>query len=180
MNVGTAHSEVNPNTRVMNSRGIWLSYLLGIGLLHVILLSIPFASVPMVWTLANIIHNLCMYLLLHLVKGTPFETPDQSKARFYTYWEQMDYGVQFTASRKFLTITPIVLILFQPVCGQWESGLPWCLMGLLAAKALVRQSLVDLPFLSLPHTFLRLPLATSSPASTPNTTRTTLWSTRSP
>lgn len=51
----------------------------------------------------------CMYLLLHLVKGTPFETPDQSKARFYTYWEQMDYGVQFTASRKFLTITPIVL-----------------------------------------------------------------------
>ncbi|XP_064809010.1 ORM1-like protein 3 [Oncorhynchus masou masou] len=109
MNVGTAHSEVNPNTRVMNSRGIWLSYLLGIGLLHVILLSIPFASVPIVWTLTNIIHNLACTLLLHLVKGTPFETPDQSKARFYTYWEQMDYGVQFTASRKFLTIAPIVL-----------------------------------------------------------------------
>ncbi|RMC01426.1 hypothetical protein DUI87_21865 [Hirundo rustica rustica] len=46
MNVGTAHSEVNPNTRVMNSRGIWLSYVLGIGLLHVVLLSIPFFSVP--------------------------------------------------------------------------------------------------------------------------------------
>ena len=58
MNVGTAHSEVNPNTRVMNSRGIWLSYILGIGLLHVILLSIPFASVPVVWTLTNLIHNL--------------------------------------------------------------------------------------------------------------------------
>lgn len=58
MNVGTAHSEVNPNTRVMNSRGMWLSYILGIGLLHVILLSIPFASVPLVWTLTNLIHNL--------------------------------------------------------------------------------------------------------------------------
>ncbi|KAH0626873.1 hypothetical protein JD844_002148 [Phrynosoma platyrhinos] len=58
MNVGTAHSEVNPNTRVMNSRGIWLSYVLGIGLLHVILLSIPFFSVPVVWTLTNIIHNM--------------------------------------------------------------------------------------------------------------------------
>lgn len=58
MNVGTAHSEVNPNTRVMNSRGIWLSYVLGIGLLHVVLLSIPFFSVPVVWTLTNIIHNL--------------------------------------------------------------------------------------------------------------------------
>lgn len=51
----------------------------------------------------------CMYLLLHTVKGTPFETPDQGKARLLTHWEQMDYGVQFTASRKFLTITPIVL-----------------------------------------------------------------------
>ncbi|KAI5616038.1 ORM1-like protein 3, partial [Silurus asotus] len=51
----------------------------------------------------------CMYLLLHTVKGTPFETPDQGKARLLTHWEQMDYGVQFTASRKFLTITPIIL-----------------------------------------------------------------------
>ncbi|GAA6085423.1 ORM1-like protein 3 [Tachysurus ichikawai] len=109
MNVGTAHSEVNPNTRVMNSRGMWLSYLLGIGLLHIILLSIPFVSVPVVWTLTNLIHNMCMYLLLHTVKGTPFETPDQGKARLLTHWEQMDYGVQFTASRKFLTITPIIL-----------------------------------------------------------------------
>ncbi|KAJ8372339.1 hypothetical protein AAFF_G00290280 [Aldrovandia affinis] len=109
MNVGTAHSEVNPNTRVMNSRGIWLSYILGIGLLHIILLSIPFASVPVVWTLTNLIHNMCMYIFLHTVKGTPFETPDQGKARLLTHWEQMDYGVQFTASRKFLTITPIIL-----------------------------------------------------------------------
>ncbi|XP_067226393.1 ORM1-like protein 3 isoform X1 [Chanodichthys erythropterus] len=109
MNVGTAHSEVNPNTRVMNSRGIWLSYVLGIGLLHIILLSIPFVSVPVVWTLTNLIHNMCMYIFLHTVKGTPFETPDQGKARLLTHWEQMDYGVQFTASRKFLTITPIIL-----------------------------------------------------------------------
>lgn len=58
MNVGTAHSEVNPNTRVMNSRGIWLSYVLAIGLLHIVLLSIPFVSVPVVWTLTNLIHNL--------------------------------------------------------------------------------------------------------------------------
>lgn len=109
MNVGTAHSEVNPNTQVMNSRGIWLSYILGIGLLHIILLSIPFFSVPVVWTLTNIIHNMGMYIFLHTVKGTPFETPDQGKARLLTHWEQMDYGVQFTASRKFLTITPIIL-----------------------------------------------------------------------
>ncbi|KAJ0064371.1 hypothetical protein NL108_006384, partial [Boleophthalmus pectinirostris] len=50
-----------------------------------------------------------MYLFLHTVKGTPFETPDQGKARLLTHWEQMDNGIQFTASRKFLTISPIVL-----------------------------------------------------------------------
>ncbi|KAK7919375.1 hypothetical protein WMY93_010659 [Mugilogobius chulae] len=122
MNVGTAHSEVNPNTRVMNSRGIWLSYILGIGLLHVILLSIPFASVPVVWTLTNLIHNLCMYLLLHTVKGTPFETPDQGKARLLTHWEQMDYGVQFTASRKFLTITPIVLYILTSFYTKYDQA----------------------------------------------------------
>lgn len=58
MNVGVAHSEVNPNTRVMSSRGIWLTYALGVGLLHIVLLSIPFFSVPVAWTLTNVIHNL--------------------------------------------------------------------------------------------------------------------------
>jgi hypothetical protein len=58
MNVGVAHSEVNPNTRVMNSRGIWLAYLLLVTVLHVVLLSIPVLTVPLVWTLTNVIHNL--------------------------------------------------------------------------------------------------------------------------
>ncbi|KAM4025162.1 ORM1-like protein 1 isoform 2-T3 [Anomaloglossus baeobatrachus] len=109
MNVGVAHSEVNPNTRVMNSRGMWLTYALGVGMLHIVLLSIPFFSVPVAWTLTNVIHNLGMYVFLHAVKGTPFETPDQGKARLLTHWEQLDYGVQFTASRKFFTISPIIL-----------------------------------------------------------------------
>ncbi|KAL1770555.1 putative tRNA N6-adenosine threonylcarbamoyltransferase, mitochondrial [Sigmodon hispidus] len=110
MNVGVAHSEVNPNTRVMNSRGMWLTYALGVGLLHIVLLSIPFFSVPVAWTLTNIIHNLGMYVFLHAVKGTPFETPDQGRARLLTHWEQLDYGVQFTSSRKFFTISPIILM----------------------------------------------------------------------
>lgn len=58
MNVGVAHSEVNPNTRVMSSRGIWLAYVISVAALHVILLSIPFFSIPVVWTLTNVIHNL--------------------------------------------------------------------------------------------------------------------------
>ncbi|MBN3317745.1 ORML2 protein, partial [Atractosteus spatula] len=121
MNVGVAHSEVNPNTRVMNSRGIWLAYLLLVAVLHVVLLSIPFFSVPLVWTLTNVIHNLVMYVFLHTVKGTPFETPDQGKARLLTHWEQMDYGIQFTSSRKFLTISPIVLYILASFYTKYDA-----------------------------------------------------------
>lgn len=54
-------------------------------------------------------HPQVMYLLLHTVKGTPFETPDQGKDRLLTHWEQIDYGMQCTSSRKFLSISPVVL-----------------------------------------------------------------------
>ncbi|KAE8299560.1 ORM1-like protein 1 [Larimichthys crocea] len=121
MNVGVAHSEVNPNTRVMNSRGIWLTYALGVGILHIVLLSIPFFSVPVVWTLTNIIHNFGMYVFMHAVKGTPFETPDQGKARLLTHWEQLDYGVQFTSSRKFFTISPIILYFLASFYTKYDT-----------------------------------------------------------
>nr|XP_009918872.1 PREDICTED: ORM1-like protein 2 [Haliaeetus albicilla] len=120
MNVGVAHSEVNPNTRVMNSRGIWLAYVISVGVLHVVLLSIPFFSVPVVWTLTNVIHNLVMYLLLHTVKGTPFETPDQGKDRLLTHWEQIDYGTQCTSSRKFLSVSPVVLYLLTSFYTKYD------------------------------------------------------------
>ncbi|KAF3842801.1 hypothetical protein F7725_001650 [Dissostichus mawsoni] len=121
MNVGVAHSEVNPNTRVMNSRGIWLTYALGVGILHIVLLSIPFFSVPVVWTLTNVIHNFGMYVFMHAVKGTPFETPDQGKARLLTHWEQLDYGVQFTSSRKFFTISPIILYFLASFYTKYDT-----------------------------------------------------------
>ena len=41
--------------------------------------------------------------------GTPWETLDQGDVRDLTHWEQIDNGVQFTATRKFLTIFPVVL-----------------------------------------------------------------------
>ena len=86
-----------------------------------VLLSIPFFSIPVVWTLTNVIHNLAMYVFLHTVKGTLFETPDQGKARLLTHWEQMDYGLQFTSSRKFLSISPIVLYLLASFYTKYDA-----------------------------------------------------------
>lgn len=79
MNVGVAHSEVNPNTRVMNSRGIWLTYALGVGVLHIVLLSIPFFSVPVVWTLTNVIHNLVSSVFSHAVSVLLSELQKQTR-----------------------------------------------------------------------------------------------------
>ncbi|KAF8774812.1 ORM1-like protein 3 like protein [Argiope bruennichi] len=109
MMLGGTPSEVNPNSLWLNSRGIWLSYLIAVLLLHLVLLSFPFLSVAWVWTLTNVVHNATMFVILHFVKGTPWESADQGKVRYLTHWEQIDNGVQFTATRKFLTIVPIVL-----------------------------------------------------------------------
>jgi hypothetical protein len=109
MNVGVAHSDPNPNSTYFNSKGMWVTYVIIIAIMHYMLLSLPFLSVAVAWTLTNVIHNVLMYIILHIEKGTPFETADQGKFRYYTVWEQLDYGVQFSASRKFLTVVPIVL-----------------------------------------------------------------------
>ena len=110
--VGTAHSCANPNTNVWNSRGIWISYVLVVLLLHFIILCIPGSlkiaevfvfimsvlyfqrakvlTVEWCWTITNVVHSILMYLLMHSVKGTPFHTTDQGSSRFLTGWEQMD------------------------------------------------------------------------------------------
>lgn len=50
-----------------------------------------------------------MYIMFHYLKGAPFETMDQNNDRFFTAWEQIDNGEQYTATRNFLTIVPVAL-----------------------------------------------------------------------
>ena len=54
------HGDVNPNSSWLNGKGLWLSYGLGVLLLHLILLSLPFLSTAVAWTLTNLIHNLVL------------------------------------------------------------------------------------------------------------------------
>ena len=55
------HGDVNPNSSWLNGKGLWLSYGLGVLLLHLILLSLPFLSTAVAWTLTNLIHNLVLH-----------------------------------------------------------------------------------------------------------------------
>lgn len=62
-----------------------------------------------------------MFIFLHLIKGTPWETGDQGVVRYLTHWEQIDDGAQFTATRKFLTIFPTVMFMLTSFYTKYDS-----------------------------------------------------------
>ncbi|KAH9524846.1 ORM1-like protein 1 [Bulinus truncatus] len=99
MNVGVAHSDSNPTHSYFNSKGIWLTYLLLVFGVHLLLLSVPFFSVAVAWTLTNVLHDLS----------------------FETQWEQIDYGKQFTATKKFLTTVPVVLFFLASFYSRYDK-----------------------------------------------------------
>ncbi|KAG5461907.1 MAG: ORMDL family [Olpidium bornovanus] len=50
------------------------------------------------------------FFMFHWIRGVPFEF-NQGAFDDLTLWEQIDHGVQFTPTRKFLTAFPILLFL---------------------------------------------------------------------
>ncbi|CAH8634232.1 unnamed protein product [Schistosoma haematobium] len=109
MQVGTATSVLNPTSEYLNSQGTWVTYILVILVVHFILLCVPLFTTAVVWTLTCTFHNVVMYRLLHWEKGSPYETLDQGESRVLTQWEQFDDGEQFSPTKKFLLVVPIVL-----------------------------------------------------------------------
>ncbi|TPP58491.1 putative Ormdl protein [Fasciola gigantica] len=61
-----------------------------------------------------------MYLFLHWEKGSPYETLDQGEARVLTQWEQFDDGEQFSPTKKFLLVVPIVLFLLASFYTEYD------------------------------------------------------------
>lgn len=57
MQVGTASSVPNPNASWLNSRGMWMGYIVSVIFLNFLLNLVPILSVPLVWTLTHGIHN---------------------------------------------------------------------------------------------------------------------------
>lgn len=63
------HGNENPNCSYMNGRGFWLFYLLVLGGVHIILLSVPIPTftVAWVWTITSVGHNAIQFWFLHWV-----------------------------------------------------------------------------------------------------------------
>ncbi|CAO3590894.1 unnamed protein product [Absidia cylindrospora] len=100
----------NFNSSWVNYKGAWSTTIFVVIALKTLFTVIPFISPEASWTLTNLSFNLGHYIMFHWVQGIPFEN-NQGAYDGLTLWEQIDGGVQFTATRKFLTAVPIALFL---------------------------------------------------------------------
>eukprot|EP00753_Platysulcus_tardus_P010688 PLAT2965.1.p2 GENE.PLAT2965.1~~PLAT2965.1.p2 ORF type:complete len:181 (+),score=75.82 PLAT2965.1:47-544(+) len=90
-------------------RGSWMFYWFGILAARAALgiFTHRFLSNAEIWTLTNVIHFAIAFHAIHWTKGSPHEL--QGEMDDWTFWEQLDDGVPWTASKKFLFITPLLL-----------------------------------------------------------------------
>lgn len=84
---------------------------------------IPNISTELSWTLANVLYLVGHFVSFHWITGTPFGESHQGELDGYTLWEQMDNGVQFTPSKKFLTAIPILTFLISTHYTHYDAAL---------------------------------------------------------
>ncbi|KAG0207947.1 hypothetical protein BGX28_000960 [Mortierella sp. GBA30] len=104
------HSQTNLNSSWVNAKGAWMTNVIIICFIKIFFGSIPGISPELAWTLTTMVYNVGSYIMFHAVTGVPFEF-SQGAYDGITLWEQIDGGVQFTATRKYLTTVPVVLFL---------------------------------------------------------------------
>lgn len=55
------------------------------------------------------------------MKSHPWITVDQGSSQRLTHWEQLDFGIQYTPTRKFLTIIPIALFILASAYTRYDK-----------------------------------------------------------
>ncbi|KAL4432391.1 hypothetical protein ABPG77_001690 [Micractinium sp. CCAP 211/92] len=98
----------NRNTEWLNQKAAWAFYIILILLSWLVIAS--WTDPGLAWTYVHLGHGAITYFLLHWNKGSPIQD-DQGIYDSMTFWEQIDDGVQGTATRKFFTVVPVVLFL---------------------------------------------------------------------
>ena len=97
-------AHINRNAEWVSTAGGWafILVLIALGwLAAAALLGDPGVA----WTVVHLAHGALTYYLFHWMKGSPVAA-DQGKYDGLTFWEQLDDGVQNTATRKFLLFLP--------------------------------------------------------------------------
>ncbi|KAI9483247.1 MAG: ORMDL family-domain-containing protein [Benjaminiella poitrasii] len=109
---GSAPNRLSYSTNWINYKGAWVTLVLIVIALKILYSLIPFISSETSWTLTNLTFNAGHFIMFHWLQGIPsLDNNNQGAYDGLTVWEQIDDGVQFTATRKFLMTVPIVLFL---------------------------------------------------------------------
>lgn len=104
--------QLNPNVNAdwVHFKGAWLIHFVIILILKVTFNFVTLLDNNWKWTLTNLTYCIGSYIMFHQVKGTPFEFNSGAYDNL-TMWEQIDYGDQYTPTKKFLMSVPIGLFL---------------------------------------------------------------------
>lgn len=118
--------EPNKNVEWMEDRYFFVYYailiLIARGITEIIFLCLPFASDKYAWSVVHIAHTVVSFVLLHWVKGTPYQlAEDQGRYDQDTFWEQIDHGRQGTFTRRMLTTAPVIIFLIASYVNHWDT-----------------------------------------------------------
>ena len=100
---------VNRSFDWMGSKGGWFVFVVFVGILNY-LFSLWAESPQDAWNYTFWAYCAVQFYLMHWVKGT-MDASDQGRFMDQTWWEQIDGGIPWTATRKFLVILNLVLFL---------------------------------------------------------------------
>ncbi|GAQ77913.1 ORMDL family protein [Klebsormidium nitens] len=128
-------ADLNKNTSWLLYPGIWTSYVLIIGFVWMLFVSLGGVPSGLAWTYVHLLHFVITFYLLHWRKGSPFGE-DQGIYDRLTMWEQIDDGVQFTRTKKFFTAVPVVLFLIASHATDYHDH-PFFALNVLAVGILL-------------------------------------------
>ncbi|KAL8819358.1 MAG: hypothetical protein Q9191_007751, partial [Dirinaria sp. TL-2023a] len=116
-------NEMKKTNSVAGFTGAWTIHILLIALLKILFSTLSLGQETS-WTLTNITYMFGSYLMFHYVQGVPFEFNAGAYDNL-NMWEQIDNGDQYTPTKKFLLITPVVLFLLSTHYTHYEG---WAFM----------------------------------------------------
>ncbi len=71
------------------------------------------------WTITSMVHGVMTFVLFHWIKGNP-DGGSQGAYNHLTLYEQIDAGVPWTSTKKFLILVPTMLMLGSCVVASYE------------------------------------------------------------
>ena len=115
-------AETNKNVNWLSSPWFWLAYVLLLcSIRFAIYLFTPPNNEKWGWTALNLTHGVISFYALHWKRGSPI-WEDQGEYIGETVWEQVDNGVAFTPSRKFLMLVPGFLLVNCPRASAFRPS----------------------------------------------------------